>query len=115
LKVSSSLPSHLGGEALPQNGIEMSGFYVENSSVFYCGVLSVRMSYSGSQTMLEECFLCNRLLSLGPPSVGRGPRPLCLLAACLCMVNVHGEHLLWRQGHLWWVFGDIPVLLGLSG
>lgn len=94
LKVSSSFRSHLGGEALPQNGIQMSGFYVEDSGVFYCGVVSVGMSYSGSQMMLEECFLCNRLLCLGPPSVGLEPWLLCLLLACLCTASVS------CQGHL---------------
>lgn len=96
-KVSSSLPSHLGGEALPQNGVEMSGFYMENG-VLPCGVVLVRLTNSGPQTRLEACCLCHRLLSVHPPSVGLGPRPRGLPVARLCTVSTRGESLLVAPG-----------------
>ena len=115
LKVSSGLLSHLSGEALHQHGTEMSGSPWKAVVCFpvvwrWAGCLT-----QGHRQGWKHVFLNNRLLSLGPSPVGLGPQPRCLLVARLCVVSVRGERLSWRQGLLWRVFGDCPVLLGLPG
>lgn len=117
LKVSSGLPSHLRGEALPRNGLEASGFYMENG-VLPCGVVLVRLTHSGPQTRLEACCLCNRQLSVRPPSVGLGPRPWGLPVTWLCVVSRRGERLLVAPGPSLvdvWRLPGAPGAFRLSG
>lgn len=111
----SSFPPQRGGPA--HNGLEVSGFYMENG-VLPCGVVLVRLTHSGPQTRLEACCLCNRQLSVRPPSVGLGPRPWGRPVTWLCVVSTCGERLLVAPGPSLvdvWRLPGAPGAFRLSG